>query len=91
MSEAPQIIVSEVRELLVAPHTSPVLYLKQGPDDEGGEWEVAVWAAAYVSPAAVVTTYQAVVDAIGEEPSSDEILDYLPELQELLKKTLEKL
>lgn len=77
---------ADIEQLLDSPAENPVLYLKAGPDDEGGELEADVWASAYVPHAKVLVSRREVVDAIGDAPDADAVDDYLA----LLEPTVEE-
>ncbi|WP_331732935.1 hypothetical protein OG613_48955 (plasmid) [Streptomyces sp. NBC_00015] len=77
----PVIIRAHVQQLLASPGEDPVLYLKAGPNDEGGELEVDHWVAAYVPHPKVLVHRHEVVDAIGEDPDEDAVEHYLTLLQ----------
>ncbi|QFG13298.1 hypothetical protein SEA_GILGAMESH_106 [Streptomyces phage Gilgamesh] len=83
---APVIIREDLQQLLASPGEDPVLYLKAGPDDEGGPLEVDVWVSAYVHHSKVIVHRHEVVDALGDAPDDDALDDYLP----LLEQTVEE-
>lgn len=80
--DGPQVTVQDVRELLNSPAEHPVLYVKEGPDNEGGEFELDVWAGALVPHGSIVTDREAAARWLGRRPSQDDIVQYPPELQE---------
>jgi hypothetical protein len=82
--DAPVVTSFDIRQLLGSPAQEPVLYLKAGPDDEGGELEADVWASAYVHHSKVIVRRGEVVDAIGDDPDDDAVKHYLT----LLKQTV---
>lgn len=82
---APAITRADVRQLLAHPGEDPVLYLKAGPDDEGGELEPDVWVSAYVHHSKVLVHRHEVVDALGEDPDDDEVDDYLEQLEQTVE------
>ncbi|MCG8971848.1 hypothetical protein [Streptomyces sp. CL12-4] len=78
---APVIIREDLQQLLASPGEDPVLYLKAGPDDEGGPLEVDVWVSAYVHHSKVIVHRHEVVDALGDTPDDDALDDYLTLLE----------
>ena len=78
---APVITRADSSRLLSSTVQDPVLYLKAGPDDEGGPLEADVWASAYVHHSKVLVHRHEVVDALGEDPDADDVDDYLAELE----------
>ncbi|WP_433855100.1 hypothetical protein [Streptomyces kronopolitis] len=77
----PVIARANIQQLLPSPGEDPVLYLKAGPDDEGGPLEVDVWVSAYVHHSKVLVHRHDVVDAIGDTPDTDDMDHYLTLLQ----------
>ncbi|MFI8206678.1 hypothetical protein [Streptomyces sp. NPDC085937] len=77
----PVIIRADIEQLLAATGEDPVLYLKAGPDDEGGELEPDVWVSAYVHHSKVIVHRHEVVDALGDDPDADDVDDYVEQLQ----------
>ncbi|MET9776098.1 hypothetical protein ABZ023_17890 [Streptomyces sp. NPDC006367] len=82
---APVIIRDDIRQLLASTGEDPVLYLKAGPDDEGGSLEVDVWVSAYVHRSKVIVHRHEVVDALGDSPDDDEVDDYLTMLEQTVE------
>lgn len=72
---------ADILQLLDSSVEDPVLYLKAGPDGEGGELEADVWASAYVQPSKVLVSRHEVVDAIGDAPDADAVDHYLTLLE----------
>ncbi|MFE1206369.1 hypothetical protein ACFW5V_32300 [Streptomyces sp. NPDC058762] len=83
---APVITRGDIQQLLASPGEDPVLYLKAGPDDEGGPLQVDVWVSAYVHHSKVIVHRHEVVDALGDAPDGDALDDYLT----LLEQTVEE-
>lgn len=80
---APRVTVQDVRTLLNSPAESPVLYIKEEPDTEGGELELDVWAEALVPHSAIVARREEVLDWVGGAcPARVDIAHVLPDLQE---------
>jgi hypothetical protein len=78
---APIVTRDDIRQLIDSSAQEPVLYLKAGPDDEGGTLELDVWAAAYVPESKVVVHRRDVVDAVGDAPDTNDLDHYLGLLQ----------
>ena len=72
---APAITVSDLRQLLAAPHENPVLYL-----DEHGDLDV--WAEAYVPHHAVIVRQHDLLDMIGEDTSTNALQEAAEQLQD---------
>ncbi|MET8978581.1 hypothetical protein ABZX85_23475 [Streptomyces sp. NPDC004539] len=86
------VTAADLRQLLDSPAESPVLYLKHGPDDEGGEWMLDVWAGAYVHDSRVVITRSDLIDDVtGDSPDDDEIRDAVDTVQGYADETAESL
>jgi hypothetical protein len=81
----PIVTRADIQRLLASPGEDPVLYLKAGPDDEGGPLEVDVWVSAYVRYSKVLAHRHEVLDVLGEAPDDDAVDDYLA----LLEQTVE--
>ncbi|MFD9394984.1 hypothetical protein ACFWBB_30930 [Streptomyces sp. NPDC060000] len=82
---APTVTRADIQQLLASTGEDPVLYLKAGPDNEGGPLEVDVWVSAYVSHARVLVHRHEVVDAIGDAPDDDDVDEYLSELEQTVE------
>lgn len=82
----PVITPTDIQKLLHSPAEDPVLYLKAGPDDEGGQLEADVWASAYVHHSKVLIHRHEAIDAIGDAPDADAVDHYLT----LLEPTVEE-
>lgn len=89
MTDIPQVTVADIRELLASGAEEPVLYVQNGPDDEGGEQTLAVWARALVPRGRIACTFEEVTDAIGDEPDDDDITGYLPGVQDEIDRIVE--
>lgn len=81
-STIPTITVADIRSLLNSQAHGMVLYIKNGPDDEGGDLELDVWADAHVTHQAIVITRTDALDMLGDEPDNDTIAEALASLQE---------
>jgi hypothetical protein len=72
-----------IHQLFDSPAEHPVLYYKEGPDDEGGDWELDVRDEAYVHATRIVATRTTLIDHVtGEDPDDEEILDAVQRVQE---------
>lgn len=72
-----ELTAADVRRLLDAQQDRAVLYVKLGPDDEGGEPELDVWVDSEVSHLRVVLRKPEVVDALGDDPDEEDIETFL--------------
>lgn len=80
--DGPLVTVADVRALLAAQSEDPVLYVQNGPDDEGGEPTVEVWAGALVPAGSVIVRRSDLDDTLGDDPDDDSIRECLPQMQE---------
>lgn len=80
--EALEVTVADIRALLASGAEQPVLYVKRGPDNEGGDLELDVWAAALVDHRAVVITREEVEDILAGDTSAEAIREALDSIQE---------
>ena len=78
----PQVTVADILTLLDSSAELPVLYINYGPGDEGSEAELDVWAAGLVHQADIVLTSATALDLLGEEPTSETIAMFLPQVQQ---------
>lgn len=89
----------DLRNLLNGTSERPVLYIKLGPDNEGGEPELDVWDEAYVNNPFIITSRANLLDFLGVdpldfldgkyEPITDTLLDeYLSNLDEAVASAL---
>lgn len=77
----PQVTVDLVCELLASPAEDPALYVEAAEDPKDAP-KVSVWASALIPGSRLIVNRVDVVDAIGEDPSTDDITEYLHGLQE---------
>ncbi|MET9222295.1 hypothetical protein ABZX65_26515 [Streptomyces sp. NPDC003300] len=90
----PTATIDDIRDLLAYGGQEPVLYVQNGPDDEGGEQTLAVWARALVPHNRVVCSREEVIDALGDGPDGgdiddDLIEDYLPGVQDTIDEIIQ--
>ncbi|MFI1358636.1 hypothetical protein ACH4TV_34470 [Streptomyces sp. NPDC020898] len=78
---APQVTATDIRTLLDSSAELPVLYISYGPGDGGTEAELDVWATGLVDQPDIVLTRATALDLLGEDPNSETIAGFLPEVQ----------
>jgi len=85
MHDAPEITTSHVLDLLASPYDDAVLYVKYGPDNEGGDLELDIWCEALVPYHQVVLKKEDtrdVLDPLGEDNlTPDDVEHMLPGYQ----------
>ena len=90
--DAPTVTHQDVHALLDCPNEDPVLYVQNGPDDDGtGPLTLEVWAAVLVPHSSVVARRDDLPDWLQEAPDPDGIEELLPELQEKTEQIAEEL
>jgi hypothetical protein len=80
----PTVTTFLLQQLLDSPAENPVLYVNL----DGDEPALDVWAGAYVSHGAVVTTRADLIDSLGDDWSSDDLKDCATDLQETADEVL---